>query len=226
MGCAFAIILALIFLSPVIIYRQSSIASRAIVKAEIPLNCNKKGASHYELSFMSFFYCALQVGSKQKVRLSLRGFSLIEVMIVLLLIGIILVKGIPFTSDWVNGAKVTDAESALIEAVGLAKAKALRNGPGIINGGAVAAVCMGSSIVKVVEAANDSTPAACSNSSPVVWQSKMPMVVTVGVAGAAFACLCVDAKAQYIAVGTCAACSTQATFTLVAGGVNETIDIF
>ena len=77
---------------------------------------------------------------------SCRGFSIIELMIVLLLVGMALTRAIPFTVDWVNSARISEAEATLIEVVGLAKATALRNPAGVIDGEAVSSVCLSDSV--------------------------------------------------------------------------------
>ena len=155
-----------------------------------------------------------------------RGFSIIELMIVILIMGLALMKGVPLTVDWVNSARVTEAESALVEAVGLAKAKALRNSRGVIDGSAVTAVCYGNAMVNVVEAAAAGSPAQCSGGSTQLWKKSLSGSVDITVGGAAFVCLCVDAKAQLSVLGGCNACSTSTTFALSAGGIRDSVEIY
>ncbi|HEY7773797.1 MAG TPA: prepilin-type N-terminal cleavage/methylation domain-containing protein [Marinagarivorans sp.] len=154
------------------------------------------------------------------------GFSIVELMIVVLIMGLALVKGIPLTVDWVNSARVTEAESALVEAVGLAKAKALRNSQGVIDGSAVTAVCYGNARVSVVEAAAANSPAQCAGGSTEIWKKSLNGNVDIAVGGTAFACLCVDAKARLSVLGSCNACSTSTTFALSAGGISDSVEIY
>mgnify|MGYP001954624997 CR=1 FL=1 len=155
-----------------------------------------------------------------------QGFSIIELLIVIMIMGLALVKGIPFTMDWVNSARVTEAESGLVEALGFAKAKALRNAEGIINGGAVTAVCYSNDRLTVVEAADDSSPANCDGGSTQIWQLTLAGNVNIEVQNNDFACLCVDAKAQFTQAGSCNACSTNTTFALSAGGISDSVEIY
>ena len=155
-----------------------------------------------------------------------KGFSIIELLIVILLMGLTLVKGIPFTMDWVNSARVTETESALVEAVGFAKAKALRNSQGIISGGAVTAVCYSNGGLRVVEAADDTSPAQCGGGSTQIWTLTLAGNVDIVVQDNDFACLCVDAKAQFTQSGGCNACSSNTTFALTAGGISDSVEIY
>ena len=153
------------------------------------------------------------------------GFSLIELMIVLVLLAIIVLKAVPFTTDWVNGARVTDAQSVLVEAVGLAKSKALRNSVGIIEGKAVTAICLNNGFLDVLEASNDTTPVQCTGSTR-IWRADIANNVNVKVAGSGFNCLCFDAKAQFTQQGGYAACLTTTVFDLTAGGINEVVEVY
>ncbi len=155
-----------------------------------------------------------------------KGFSIIELLIVILIMGMALVKGIPFTMDWVNSARVTEAESGLVEAIGLAKAKALRNAQGVISGDAVTAVCYANEILTVVEASADDSPAECAGGSTQIWQLSLAGNVNIAVQNNDFSCLCVDAKAQFTQSAGCNACSTNTTFTLTAGGINDSVEIY
>ena len=68
------------------------------------------------------------------------GFTLIEVMIVLLLIGLLSVTAVPFTSAWVTSAHVQQASGQVEQAVRLTKARALRNAVKALNNPANAAL--------------------------------------------------------------------------------------
>ena len=70
-----------------------------------------------------------------------QGFTLIELLVTITLVGILLGVGLPFTSSWVDGAKVTETESQLQHAIALAKAEAMRNPIGTEANKPVAAIC-------------------------------------------------------------------------------------
>lgn len=71
-----------------------------------------------------------------KVRM--RGISMIEMMLVLLIMALTLAAGIPLARGWVADAQLSRAESLLHQGVAKARAQALRN-PLAVSGSAVAA---------------------------------------------------------------------------------------
>lgn len=155
-----------------------------------------------------------------------KGFSVIELMIVLLLLGMALAKGIPFTVEWVNSARVTDAESALIEGVGFAKAKALRNSNGVIEGRAVTALCYNQGQFSVYEGDDNAKPAACDASLDRPWMQSIASNVDIKVANNAFSCICFDAKAQITQTGNCALCASSTTFDIALGGTSTNVEVY
>lgn len=68
------------------------------------------------------------------------GFTLIELMIGVAIMALLLLAAAPFTMDWVDSARQMRARSNLIEAVGQARALAMRNPEAVSSGVAVAAV--------------------------------------------------------------------------------------
>lgn len=155
-----------------------------------------------------------------------KGFSVIELMIVVLLLGMALSKGIPFTVEWVNSARVTDAESSLIEGVGFAKAKALRNGNGVIEGRAVTALCYNAGNLSLYEGDDNAKPAACDATLEKPWSQAFSSNVDIKVAGAAFSCVCFDAKAQITQTGSCALCASATTFDIAIGGTSTNVEVY
>lgn len=68
------------------------------------------------------------------------GFTLIELMIGIAIMALLLLTAAPFTSAWVDGARQMRARSTVIEAVGQARALAMRNPDAAAAGEPVAAV--------------------------------------------------------------------------------------
>ncbi|WP_185265783.1 pilus assembly FimT family protein [Halopseudomonas xiamenensis] len=105
-----------------------------------------------------------------------RGFTLIEIMITLLIIGVLALVAGPFTINWLHLSDIQRAKGQLIETHGIAKAAALRNSEALFNDDpdnpvAVTAIRLdvGSKQLTVVKCSSDGT---C-NESP-FWSEQLP----------------------------------------------------
>ncbi|UVE17290.1 prepilin-type N-terminal cleavage/methylation domain-containing protein [Pseudomonas sp. LS44] len=149
------------------------------------------------------------------------GFSLIELMITIALIGLLAMLAGPFTISWSNSAQVRDAEGVLSQGIARAKAHALRNRYGVIDAQPVAALCLDPNRrLSLHEAASADSPASCSSAQ--IWSAQLPAQVSVQTAGATFSCLAFDSKAMVLASG---GCSTNQSFALAAGSEHVTFTL-
>lgn len=150
----------------------------------------------------------------------MKGFSLIELMIVVLLIGILAVVAGPLTSGWVNSSRIVETQGLLEQAVGQARSSAQRNPGNLGRADAASALCLNDEgALQVVE--SEGNPASCGeDQGNVAWSSQVP--ATVQTAGADFTCLLFNNRGRVLSD---APCSNQLTFDLTAGGENETISI-
>ncbi|CAD5108228.1 pilus assembly FimT family protein [Zestomonas carbonaria] len=131
------------------------------------------------------------------------GFSLVELMIVVTLLGVLLMVAAPFTAAWSDSAQVRDAEGLLNQGIGRAKAAALRNRHGMIDDQPSALLCLdGDKMLSLHEAAGTGSPASCD--APRQWSAQLPQRVAVQSGGSDFACLGFDARAMPIDLGGCA----------------------
>ncbi|KAA8733780.1 prepilin-type N-terminal cleavage/methylation domain-containing protein [Acinetobacter qingfengensis] len=71
---------------------------------------------------------------------SQNGYSLIEIMVVIVIVAILAVLGTSLSRGWIDQAELNKANAALQSAVNLARAAALRNGGGVT--GNTAAACI------------------------------------------------------------------------------------
>ncbi|MNO43262.1 Fimbrial protein precursor [compost metagenome] len=147
------------------------------------------------------------------------GFSLIELMIVVALIGILVGLAAPFTSTWTDSAQVREAEGLLNQGIGRAKAIALRNRFGMIDSQASALLCLSQdNLLSLHEAASAGSEASCA--SPQTWSAQLPRRVALQNDGADFDCLALDARALPLGKN---GCSTSQSFALSAG--KEHVDL-
>lgn len=125
------------------------------------------------------------------------GFTLIEVMIVVLIAGLLALVAAPFTSAWIDSSKLTKAEGVLAEAVGRAKAAAQRNHLGAAQANTSAVVCVdnaqNSVVVLEAEVSGANVYAECVDVGTIIWQQDIPAGVAVTTADdVAIAGLCFD----------------------------------
>ncbi|MCK9505349.1 MAG: prepilin-type N-terminal cleavage/methylation domain-containing protein [Porticoccaceae bacterium] len=103
---------------------------------------------------------------------NIRGFTLIELMIVILIIGLLALVTGPFTGAWSDGANIHKAQGELDQAVRYARAASLRNGAGAIGNEPAMRIIVDDSTVKVCKTVSG----ACGD---VWWQTSLPGGVSV-----------------------------------------------
>lgn len=87
-----------------------------------------------------------------------KGFTLIELMVTIGLVAFLLTLGVPLAREWVQSAHQRDAANILNEALGRAKALALRNPQGLTDQTLpAAAVCLIGGKLSVVSAGTKNT---------------------------------------------------------------------
>ncbi|HKT26595.1 prepilin-type N-terminal cleavage/methylation domain-containing protein [Dyella sp.] len=92
-----------------------------------------------------------------------RGFTLIELMVTIALVAFLLTIGIPLAREWVLSAHQRDSAGKLTEALGRAKALALRNQQGLTDQSLpTAAVCLSGQQLSVV-GADTNKQVTCAN---------------------------------------------------------------
>lgn len=106
------------------------------------------------------------------VRPHIQGFTLIEMMIVILIVGLLALIAGPFTGAWSDGANVHKAQGELDQAVRYARAAALRNEVGARGKEAAIRLLVDGSEVKVCR----TVTGACAD---VWWQTEMPNGVAI-----------------------------------------------
>lgn len=144
---------------------------------------------------------------------SQHGFSLIELLVVVALLGFLLMLAVPFTTSWSASAKLRDAENQLHQGIGRSKALALRNFAGMTNTQAAAKLCLKSNTsdntleLKLYQADLGAlnTPAKCySADEALVWQASLPNETAIKIKDTEanllvnFTCLGIDSRGLQI----------------------------
>lgn len=106
-----------------------------------------------------------------------QGFTLVELVVTLTLLALLFIMSAPFTRAWINSAKVSDTESVLQHAIGLARSHAMHSMEvEDVLQAPVAVVCIASSDLQVrivnrdIDLSQGQQP--CIHSK-VVWRTKI-----------------------------------------------------
>src|SRR5690606_24323238 len=83
-----------------------------------------------------------------------RGFTLVELLVTVAVIAILAALALPATATWASGARQADARGELAEALGRARALAIRNPDGRAGRQAAALVRRRGDVLEVVRVAN------------------------------------------------------------------------
>lgn len=156
-----------------------------------------------------------------------RGFTLIELMITLGLLAFLVLAAAPLTGEWMRGADVQRAEGDFTQAIGRAKASALRNYASSTESNPSAAVCLSGSKALTVLEGVAGTDLNCTGSiGSTLWNAQIDSHVSVKAGVNDFSCVCFDNKGSLTTAGNCASCLTTTELTFSAGNQVETVTIF
>ena len=134
----------------------------------------------------------------------LRGFSLIELIITLAVLGMLLAVGVPLTRAWSDSAYQREAAGQLQQGLSRAKATALRNKGGVQNTAPAAVLCLSQQELTLFTLEKDQG-IDCSATSNILWSAALPASATIKTSNSNFTCVAFDNRGL-VAEGT--ACST------------------
>lgn len=155
-----------------------------------------------------------------------KGITLIELMITILIIGLLAVAASPFTSGWVKDARVAEGAAMLEEAVGRAKAAAMRNTARVTGDSPASMLCLSATKTKVnlIVPATAGQVLTC-NATP-AWSADLSSVVTIKVDDLDWGCSCFNNKGLPTKPATCNTCSDKLKFQFFHTGVEREIHNF
>lgn len=148
------------------------------------------------------------------------GFSLIELMVTIAILGILAITGISLTGKWSQQMELDKAIMSLNSSFSLAKSTAMRNGAARAITDASSQICFNSSIISVHEA---TAIAAASCSTPTVFQYPLNSAIAIKNADTTgFNCFAFDHFGQVLSTGSC---KTNLSLTISNGSLDETLSL-
>ena len=150
------------------------------------------------------------------------GFTLVELMVTLVLLGMLVAVVAPMGGGWSKNAHRLMTQNALNEAVGRARGAALRNAMAATGDDPVAAVCVKDQEIYVLEGVTGTAPSCTTNAGNESWRQKINAGVSITQGGADYQCSCFN-NHGLLTLSSCNTCSTSSTFVIATGaGANDT----
>lgn len=85
------------------------------------------------------------------------GFSLVELMVVMVIVALLAMAALPFTRAWTDGAKQSDFRNQVARSIGQAQSLAVRNPDGMAQGTAVVRLELSDGRLEVLNAHSGNT---------------------------------------------------------------------
>lgn len=152
-----------------------------------------------------------------------RGFSLVELLVVLAVSGILLGSTIPLGSHWMKSANLSTVDGEMSHGIGKAIAAALRNEQAVDSMEPAAALCLSdTNQLTVLEANASDLPNCSAGTGKTVWTTSMPSNATITADGSDISCLCFNPYAL-LTTHNCSSCTTKNTLDLSIGNVKKVL---
>ena len=146
----------------------------------------------------------------------MKGFSLVELMVTVAVIAILAALALPAAATWASGARQAEARGELVEALGRARALAIRNPDGRAARQAAAMVRLRGDTLQVVRVANGT----------VTWQADLDRGVALrDDGGAPFLCVAFDSRGLRPDPATAPDCTWAPRVRVHAGDRREPVDV-
>lgn len=157
-----------------------------------------------------------------------RGYTLIEILIVIAILASVVLLAAPLTGSWTTDANFQESEGQFKEAIGKAKSVALRNEMRALGETPVAAICIsGTNALTVRKGATDTPPScAATPAGAQVWQTQISTKVTIKSNSSPVSCICFNNKGLVTNNGNCSACASKTELELIIGSDQRPFAIF
>ena len=149
------------------------------------------------------------------------GFSLIELMVTIAILGILAITGISLTGKWSQQVELDKAIMSLNSGFSLAKSTAMRNGAARTTTEASSVVCFNNT-TKVLTVHEATAMAVASCSTPTVFQYSLGGAITIKQGQTNFSCFSFNHFGQTITANNC---QVNLSLTVTNGSLNETINL-
>ncbi len=122
-----------------------------------------------------------------------QGFTLIELMVLLVITAILAATAIPFAVGWASGARQMDGKNLFIQGLGQAKSLAVLNPQSVSAGSPVSRLRVNNNTYQVVDVASNS----------VVWSAAVPRNISLHVGSSDFSCVQFDNRGLKLSGNGC-----------------------
>ena len=151
------------------------------------------------------------------------GFTLIEIVVTLSIMGLIMMTALPLTQSWVNSAVVLETKALLQQAYGRTRAIALANQAMAVADGAAVYMCVNNSKIYVQVPNPDGSLGTCgptgSTDTRIIWAGDVKTNTTITTSTSAnFVCMGLNNLGTPISNALSGTCTTDKLLTVTKGG--------
>ena len=161
-----------------------------------------------------------------------KGYTLVETMIIITIVGLLVMAAAPLTGSWVHDANISQTQGNLSQAIARAKSLALRNVGGAFGGLPVAVICINNTQkLTLLQHNGTQSPSCIGPVGDLMWEVqlhknvKIYEVISNTVNTLAVGCMCFDNQGL-MTQNQCAVCASGITFKLQEGSTHAIVSLY